>query len=285
MDDLKCKYLLDEFLTFYDKSSFENTDNERKYELWRKHYNFPFDPPGYKQNQLAKEMLDYAWEKYSLIYDKIKYFEMTEQQIQEKMSLLKYQLDWRDPLSLTTIFFVGSFESDPFIKMEEETYTLCFPIEIAWNELRLNQELARVVHCCKSNLPPSHTRTLGQLVFQEGISLHAAQQLADYEQKQGPVQYFENESCTREPNRIMINILTHLKRTDYEALYSFTKGTGASGFEKEAVYTGWNLIGYLLNNGETLDGLAGVPAGEVDSLVEETVYSLLNHAYLTQPQE
>ena len=285
MDDLKCTQLLDRFLMFYDQASIEQADLSRKLELWTKYYDFPHVPPGYKKHQLSKEMLEYGWGQYPLIYDQIKYFEMEPIHWQERLSQIKQTLNVRSSVSATILFFVGTFETDAFIVEEKNEYLLCFPVEIGSIDFRMTQELTRMVNCKESGMAPSHTRTLAQLIFQEGIALHTAHQLLGEEQRNDAIPYFKDEACTREPNRVMMNILSHLDRTDYEALYSFTKGTGASGFEKEANYTGWNLVQYLLNQGATLNELASLKAEDVDNLVEKSLYSILNKAYLTQPQE
>gem|GEM_PF-3816709 len=285
MDDLKIKQMLDRFLFFYDKASLENADPERRYELWKEHYGFTFVPPGYEKDQFEREMLNYAWDKYSLVYDRIKYFEMDEVNLQELVTPVKQALQYDEPISLTLLFFVGTFETEPFILEQDHEYTLCFPIETEWNEFKLLQEIVRVVHCCKSGLAPSQTRTLAQLIFQEGIALHTARQLMSKQANTITELLWSREKCSREPNRIMINIIPHLSRTDYEALFSFTKGTGASGYEKEANFTGWIVIKHLLDNGRTVGDLASVPKEDVDTFVERSLFSLLNHAYIIQPQE
>lgn len=285
MDDLKCKQMLDQFLTFYDKASLENASPERRFELWKEYYGFTFVPPGYEKDQLAREMLDYAWDKYSLVYDKIKYFEVDPIKLNEMLMDIKDILDYKEPIDLTVMYFVGTFVTDPFIQLEDDKYTLCFPIEIEWSDYKLIQELTRVVHCCKSGLAPSHTRTLGQLIFQEGIGLHTAQTIMAEKQGVDTELLWRHDKCSKEPNRIMMNIIPHLSRKDYQALYSFTKGTGASGYEKEANYTGWIVVKSLLGQGMTKSELAALQKEDVDGFVGKSLYSLLSHAYLTQPQE
>lgn len=285
MDDLKCRHMLDRFLMFYDKASLEHASPERRFELWKKYYGFTYIPPGYKRDQLAREMLDYAWDKYSLVYDKIKYFEADPVKLNELFMKIKQTLNFHEPIDVSVLFFVGTFETEPFIQKEDQQYTLCFPVEIEWSDFKLVQELTRVVHCCKSGLAPSHTRTLAQLIFQEGIALHSTQKMMFDGKKVSTELLWKHEKCSKEPNRIMINIIPHLKRTDYEALFSFTRGTGASGFEKEANYTGWILVKHLIEEGRTLRDLSSIPKEDVDAFVEKSLFSLLNRAYLTQPQE
>lgn len=285
MDDLKCTQLLDQFLAFYDQASIEQADLTRRLDLWIQLYNFPHVPPGYKKFQLAKEMLEYGWKHYPMVYDKIQYFEVEPTHWQGRLTRIKQLLSFSDDVNVTILFFVAAFETEPFILEEEEEYLICFPVELGAADFRLTQELTRVVHCTQSNMAPSHTRTLAQLIFQEGVALHTAHQILGVEKRNDAISYFKNEECTREPNRIMINILPHLKRKDYQALYSFTKGTGASGFEKEANYTGWNLVHFLLNQGSTLEELHAMKAEEVDAFVEKSLLALLDSAYSPQPQE
>ncbi|TGB05333.1 hypothetical protein [Halobacillus salinus] len=285
MDDLKCTQVLDRFLSFYDQASIEQADLTRRLELWIQHYNFPHVPPGYKKYQLAQEMLEHGWKHYPIAYDKIKYFDTDAEQWHMRLEEIKSLTSIPDDVHASILFFVAAFETDPFIVIEGDEYIICFPVELEATDFRLTQELTRVVNCTQSGMAPSHTRTLAQLIFQEGIALHTAHQILGDEKRNDAFSYFKNDACTREPNRIMINILPHLNRTDYEALYSFTKGTGASGFEKEANFTGWNLVQYLLNQGVTLKELITLNAKDVDAYVEESLFNLLDSAYSPQPQE
>lgn len=283
MDDVKCTQMLDRFLTFYDHAS--QTPQHKRYDLWADHYAFPYNPPGYQQGQLAKEMIEYAWNKYDMVYDKIQYFDVGPLEINEYVENIKQILHCTAPVRVTVLFFVGTFETDPFIIKENHQYTLCFPIELASSQTRLIQELTRVVHCSQSGLAPSHTRTLGQLIFQEGLAIHTTLEVMEENELYDEELSWEQEKCSQEPTRVMMNILPHLHRTDYEALYSFTKGTGASGFEKEANYTGYLVVEHLLEQGRPLYDLAQVKKPEVDAIVERSLLSLMNQAYLTPTQE
>ncbi|RDY70215.1 MULTISPECIES: hypothetical protein [Halobacillus] len=283
MDDVKCKQMLDRFLTFYDQAS--QTPLHKRYELWTDQYAFPYTPPGYQQGQLAKEMIEYAWNRYEQVYDKIQYFDIGPLEVNGYVESIKQILHCTSPVRMTVMFFVGTFETDPFIMEKNQHYTLCFPVELTSSRTRLIQELTRVVHCSQSGLAPSHTRTLGQLIFQEGMAAHTTEEVLE---ESGMIDFplcWEQEKCSREPNRVMMNIQPHLHRTDYEALYSFTKGTGASGFEKEANYTGYLIVEHLLEQGRPLYDLARIQNTEVDAIVERSLFSLMNQAYLTQPQE
>ncbi|SFJ62174.1 hypothetical protein SAMN04487936_10399 [Halobacillus dabanensis] len=283
MDDVKCTQLLDRFLTFYDQAS--QTPFHKRFELWEDQYAFPYNPPGYQQGQLAKEMIEYAWNKYDQVYEKIQYFDVGPLEVNGYVDSIKQILHCTTSVRLTVLFFVGTFETDPFIVEENQHYTLCFPVELSSTRTRLIHELTRVVHCCQSGLAASHTRTLGQLIFQEGMACHTTHEVLEENGMIDPPHCWNEEKCSAEPNRVMMNILPHLHRTDYEALYSFTKGTGASGFEKEANYTGWLVVEHLLEQGRPLYDLAQIQMDEVDEVVEKTLLSLMNQAYLTQPQE
>ncbi|MCA1022614.1 hypothetical protein [Halobacillus litoralis] len=283
MDDVRCTQMLDRFLTFYDQAYHEPP--HKRHELWMEYYDFPHTPPGYQQGQLAKEMVEYAWTKYYHVYDKIQYFDISPLELNEYVDHIKQILHSTTYVDVNVLFFVGTFETDPFVIQEKHQYILCFPVELPGGQTRLIQELARVVHCRQSGLAPSHTRTLGQLIFQEGLAIHTTLEVLEESGISDPYFSWDEESCSREPNRVMMNIQPHLHRTDYEALYSFTKGTGASGFEKEANYTGWLVIQHLLEQGRPLYELARIAPDEVDTLVERALLSLMNQAYMTQPQE
>ncbi|MFQ3543736.1 hypothetical protein Q7A53_06595 [Halobacillus rhizosphaerae] len=286
MEEIRVNQILDRFLTFYDKATIECAHSERRYQLWKKYYGFAAVPPGDIGEQLAREMLDYAWDKYSLVYDKIKYWEADLLRIHELTLLVKEKLQYSDSLDLELLFFVGTFESEPFIKRNQNnSLTICFPVESDWSDFRLAQELANAVHCMKSGLSPNLNRSLAEVIFQEGLALHTTQQVMTLDTNRETNLLWGHDKCSQEPNRIMMNLIPYLHRSDYEAIYSFTKGTGASGYEREANFTGWMLVKYLIKKGYTLPELSAIPSSGVNKFVEQSLFSLLDHAYLIQPQD
>ncbi|UOQ43549.1 hypothetical protein MUN89_16770 [Halobacillus salinarum] len=286
MEDVKITNNLEQFLRFYDKATIECASSDRRFQLWKKYYGFASVPPGDIGEQLVKEMLDYAWDKYSLVYDRIKYWEPDFLRIHELTLLVKEKLHYSAFLNIEILFFVGTFESEPFIKRnEDQSLSICFPVESDWSDFRLSQEIANAVHCLKSGLSPNYGRTLAQVIFQEGIALHTTQQVMTVDADRDTELLWGHDKCSQEPNRIMMNLIPYLSRSDYEAIYSFTKGTGASGYEREANFTGWLLVKHLLNKGYRLEELASIPQKGINKFVEQSLFSLLDHAFLIQAQE
>lgn len=151
MDDVRCTQMLDRFLTFYDQAYHEPP--HKRHELWMEYYDFPHTPPGYQQGQLAKEMVEYAWTKYHHVYDKIQYFDISPLELNEYVDHIKQILHSTTYVDVNVLFFVGTFETDPFVIQEKHQYILCFPVELPGGQTPFDPGT------CKSrSLPPVRTR-------------------------------------------------------------------------------------------------------------------------------
>src|SRR5207302_6487668 len=66
------KDLTPKFLKFYDEATKENASPERRWELWKKDYDFAAVPPTPEGEEMARKILDEAWRKYPAVLDRIR---------------------------------------------------------------------------------------------------------------------------------------------------------------------------------------------------------------------
>ncbi|MFD2924393.1 hypothetical protein [Halobacillus naozhouensis] len=283
MDIIKITHLRDEFLAFYHQAVTLDAAPDTRFELWKELYGFSAAYPGGQDDQLARDMLDYAFPKYAHAVDHIEHFEPSHEEIFSLLKAVKEELDYDSAIHMAIVFFVGNFESDPFFETDEESLlTLYYPIEREMVQRDLAKELARVIHWLKSGASYPLAKSIGHITLQEGIALHTAEKVHTALALPAP-SYSWLEVCNQEPNRIMINLLPHIQRDDYEALYSFTKGRGASGYFNEALFVGWTAVKHLLAQGETLKELSAISEEHVSNFMEDTLYDVLDNAYFVQP--
>ncbi|GGF16353.1 hypothetical protein GCM10010954_13690 [Halobacillus andaensis] len=285
MDAIKISHYKNEFLTFYEQASNLNADPEERFYIWKQHYGFnPFRKEEQRE-QLAKEMLIQAFPKYEEALCHIRDFEPDEEAIYHYVSCIREQLRTFEPMHLNVVFFIGDFDTDPFIEKEDnESYTLYFPIEKEWRPIYFVNELVKAVYLNQSKIHPSQLVNIAFVIFLEGLALHTANLVAASDTSRTSL-YPWMSKCQLEPTRIMMNIFPHLRRSDYKAIYSFTKGTGASGYQNEAGFVGWCVVEHLLRRGYTLPELLLIPEERVITLIEKSLYQVMEESKYIQSQE
>ncbi|MCP3026792.1 hypothetical protein [Halobacillus sp. A5] len=285
MDAIKISHYKNEFLAFYEQAQAAEVQEEKRYTIWKQYYGFnPFRREEQRE-QLAQEMLNQAFPKYEAALSHIRNFEPDQESIYHYVSTIREHFQAYEPLHLTVIFFVGDFETDPFIEKEDnESYTLYFPIEREWNDVHFANELVKVVYLNQLKVNPARLANIAFVIFLEGLALHTSNRVITSEAL-GTGLYPWMEKCQLEPTRIMINIFPHLRRSDYKAIYSFTKGTGASGYQNEAGFVGWCVVEHLLKRGYTLPELLFIPEERLTTLIEKSLYQIMEEAKYIQSQE
>lgn len=123
-----------------------------------------------------------------------------------------------------------------------------------------------------AGLSPGYERTLGRLIFEEGLAMHAVKRLlpgrADHVYV-GEKTWFERAAANRQP--IFAALEPALAATDGASLFKFTMGEGATGIEREAYLAGWCVVGRLLAESKSLADLARIPEADMPSLVQEVL--------------
>lgn len=140
-------------------------------------------------------------------------------------------------------------------------------------------ELAHAVQIGVCSISGGWVRTIGTALVAEGLALQVSQEIfpgnpdkAFIEHKPGWLKEMEIHQ-----SEILRNIQPFLSSSSLDDVTRFTMGAGASGFEKEAYYAGWLVVGYWLNNGMTFSDIARISEKDMPKRVQETIQLLLQN--------
>ena len=64
--------LRQKFLTFYNEATKEKASPDKRWELWKKDYDFAAVPPTPEGEEIAKKLLNDAWSRYPAVLDRIR---------------------------------------------------------------------------------------------------------------------------------------------------------------------------------------------------------------------
>jgi hypothetical protein len=277
---LTIKDLTPKFLAFYEAAVRENASPERRWELWKKYYDFAAVPPTPEGEKMARQILDNAWPKYAAAIDRIRAGAAgltpdPHTTIQSVASLLRPD----KPINVTVIIYVGGFENNAFTAAQDGKISTAVPIEID-PDLRarlMTHELTHAVHIGMGSFSGGWIRTIGTTILTEGLAMRVTQKLlpgrpdADYvDARPG---WFEQATKLR--NTILKDVRPVLASDKSEDVMRFTMGKGPAGIEREAYYAGWLVVGYWLDHGMTFDQIARIPEKEMPARVGEVIDHLL----------
>lgn len=277
MPNLTVVDLTPKFLAFYEQAKAVETAEER-WQLWQKLYSFAAVPPTPQGKELARQLLEQAWDKYP---DHLALFAKGAQAIQPApaaaLQSVCHLLENQE-VAVQLLVFVGGFEDNAFAYAHEGRYHVCIPMEQnpAKREFVLHHEFTHAVHMAKAGLTGSWERSIAQVIIEEGLATRCTEKLvphgtiADY---LGDEAWFQR--CQSQATPIFQGLLPFLASEAGETVYQFTMGQGTTGLEREAYYAGWQVVGLLLAQGWTLANLAGLPATELPLLVSQALGELL----------
>jgi hypothetical protein len=270
------------FLTFYDAAVAEGAGPQRRWELWKEHYDYAALPPVPQRDSLARALLDDAWPRYPGAMERIRAGAAgmrpdPEAALRSVASLLR-----ADSLTVRLVAYVGALENNAFFYAQDGVLSIVVPVdpEPEARENVLFHELAHAVHHRLAGFSEGWERTIARTLFAEGLASRAAQALlpgredaAYLEHRPG---WFAEAAGRREA--ILRGIAPALHARDSETVMRFTMGTGTTGVEREAYYAGWLVVGDLLERGWTLAELARVHEDEIPALVEQSIARLLGES-------
>lgn len=270
------------FLAFYDAAIAEAAGPQRRWELWKEHYDFAALPPVPERDSLARELLDGAWSQYPGVMARIRgggeaLRPEADATLRRVSSLLG-----ADSLTVRLIVYVGALENNAYFFAQNGAMGVVFPVEAdaAWRETALPHEMAHAVHHHLAGFSEGWERTIARTLFAEGLATRVAQVLVPGRDDAGYLEHRAGWYAEAEAKReaILRGILPALGRSDSETVMRFTMGRGTTGVDREAYYVGWLVVGDLLERGWTMAELARVPEQEIPALVEGSIRHLLGEA-------
>jgi hypothetical protein len=269
------------FVAFYELAV-EEDDPDRRFELWKAHYDFVALPPGLPdRDERARKMLDAAWPKYPDVMERIRpgvsALSPAPAPMLEQVAELLEAEDSLPPIAL--LYYVGMLEDNAFFAPQPDgTLVVALPAEMdeARRETIMAHEFVHAVHHALSDLTMGPDGSVANLVFSEGIAMQATRAMLpdkpDHKHLGGERAW--QDKCHERISDVLADMPELLDHAGPEHVNRFTMGEGTSGLEREGYCAGWYLVGHLLDEGSTLAELARVPEREVAELLRQAIANL-----------
>lgn len=267
------------FLRFYDAALGEGAGPERRWELWKEHYDFAALPPVPERDSLARAMLDAAWPEYPAVMERIRGGAAAMRPAPAPTLRSVASLLEADSLTVRLIAYVGGLEKNAYFYAHEGTLNVVVPVEAdpEWRETTLAHEFTHAVHHRLAGFSEGWERSIARTLFAEGLAMRVTQALFPDLPGESFVEHRPGWLAEAESRReeILRGILPALRARDSETVMRFTMGRGATGIEREAYYAGWIVLDHLLQRGWTLADLARLSEEEIPGVVETAIRELL----------
>lgn len=282
MDEITVFNLVPKFLSFYEKAKDPAIDEATRWSLWKEHYNFASVPPGEQGQQMARNLLANAWDKYHDHIAKIEQWspKSTVESIHDYLNKIKSLVRYDGSVKLVIIFFVGGFENNAFVTAyDNERVALCLPVEDKGiTDIILSHELTHIVHSYTANLSMNWERTIASTILQEGLATRVSKHLVPgYKDEDYIIEHRTGwyESCNQKRIDILKGIYSYLDDSTSESVTKFTFGPGTTNTEREAYYSGWKVVEYLLESGRTFTEIAHIQEKDMPNFIREIYPNLL----------
>jgi hypothetical protein len=278
LDKVEVLNLVPKFLSFYHLANKPDIDDEKRWDLWKEHYNFAAVPPGDEGKKMARNLLDTAWVFYPKYLTFIESWKPNEVKVREYLTKVKALLGYNEPIDLVVVYFVGGFENNPFVSpFDQKRMALCLPVENGDSEIFLAHELTHIVHTQTANLTGEWERTIASTILQEGLATQVSKSLVPGHPDE---QYIEREkgwlqSCKGKRAEIINGIFPYLDDASSKAVTMFTFGNGTTNHEREAYYVGWELVEFLLSQGVPFNVMASFQEEDIPNYLRDIFPKLL----------
>jgi hypothetical protein len=278
--NLTIKDLTPKFMQFFDEATRENASPGRRWELWKKDYDFAAVPPTTQGEAMAKQMLTEAWPRYPAAIGVIGKGAAgltpdPHATFQAVAALLKPGA----PVSVTLLVYVGGFENNAFTSASDGKITTALAIEgdPDLREFLMTHELTHAVHIGMGSFSGSWIRTIGTTVVTEGLAMRVTKKLV---KRPTEASYVERRpgwlaEATSRRSEILKDVKAVAASDKGEDVMRYTMGKGPSGIEGEAYYAGWLVVGYWLDHGLSFAEIARIPEAQMPVRVSDAIDRLL----------
>jgi uncharacterized protein YjaZ len=281
--NLNTKDITPKFLSFYDTSIKQNASEENRWNLWKTMYDFAATPPTPQGDSIARKLLDQAWSRYPSIINLIKkgasvISAIAKKEFIEIADLLKPD----STINVTLLVYVGGFEGNAFTTAQNGKITTAIAIETRPSTLPLlmTHELTHAVHIGMGSFAGGWQRTIGTIIVTEGLAMRVTQKLFPTHPDKDFTDYSPGwlAQVTKHRIEILKNIQPFLFSDNMNDVMRFTMGKDSLGFERQAYYVGWIVVGYWLNHGMTFADIAHIHEKELALHVQKTIEILLKNS-------
>jgi len=274
MQEIEIVNLVPKFLTFFEYAKHKGMDEERRWHLWKEHYNFVALPPGY--DQTARNQLNQTWKKYQKNIEQIQDWEPDKGKTDMFLKEIKTLLGCTKDIPFVLLFFVGTFNNNAFVApYNESKMMLCLPIEQQISDIVIAHELTHIVHAETACLEMNWKRPLAELILQEGLALQASKYIVPGRNDEAYIEMGMEEgwleTCYKHKAKILNGIIPYLSEERAEVLEKFVFGSGTAGQKREAYFAGWEFVDSELKKGITFSELASMKQKDIPSYVKNNI--------------
>jgi hypothetical protein len=89
LDKVELLNLVPKFLSFFHQANKPEIDVEKRWSLWKEHYNIAAVPPGDDGKKMARNLLDTAWQNYAEHLSFIEKWEPNEEKVRDYLTKVK----------------------------------------------------------------------------------------------------------------------------------------------------------------------------------------------------
>lgn len=229
-------------------------------------------PPGDEGKQLARKLLEQAWDHDHDKISEIESWQPEENLIYDYLNKVKNLLNYHGDIHIVIVYFVGGFENNPFVApYGDGRPALCLPIENGSSEMLLTHELTHIVHSHTASLSSGWERTIASTIIQEGLAMHVSKYLVPGYPDEAYTEHKEGwlQACKKKRLKILEGIYPYLSESSSETVTKFTFGTGTTNTEREAYFAGWEMIEYRLDQGYTFKPIANIQEQNLPDFLRE----------------
>lgn len=268
------------FLQFYDSASRQNLSADGRFALWKKLYGFAATPPTAEGDSIARSLLDGAWPRYADYISSIRHGSaLVLPQARRIGEEVAHLLKPDSTITITLLTYVGGFEGNAFTTAQNGNIITAMAVETdsAALPLLLAHELTHAVHIGMGSFSGGWQRSVGATALTEGLAMRVAHQLFPHRREEEITEYSPGwlAAVRAQRREIFRRMLPYLSSDNTDDVMKFTMGKGNLGFEREAYYVGWEVVGYWLQQGKTLAEIARIPEAQMPRMVERAITELL----------
>ncbi|MDP9120296.1 MAG: hypothetical protein M3O15_02850 [Acidobacteriota bacterium] len=268
------------FLAFYAAAEREKAPPDRRWELWKKMYDFAAVPPTPEGDAIARRLLDQAWPRYPAVMARIRagggpILPEARAALRSVAGLLRPEV----PIDVRLLVYVGALEGNAFTMADHGKITTAIPVESAPGPraLVMTHELTHAVEIGMGSLAGGYERTIGAVAVPEGLASRVTQKLFPGRPDAESIEYTPGwlAKAGKRQAEILKGIRPFLTSRKPDDIMRFTMGTGPAGLEREAYYAGWVVVGYWLSHGMSFADVARIPEAEMPRRMADTIDTLL----------
>jgi hypothetical protein len=276
---VEVKDLSPKFLAFYDAAVAEKAGPERRFQLWKEKYGFAALPPVPERDEMARKLLDTAWQAYPEVLDRIRAGAVGMRPEPEPvLREVAAKLGADRPLTVKLLAYVGAREKNAFFFPQDGSLNLAVPVEEApeWRELVMVHEMTHAVNHALAGFSEGWERTIARTLFAEGLAMRVTESLRPGRGEAAYVGEPDWLAAAQGKHReILEGLRPHLRAKDSATVVRFTMGKGTTGLERESYYAGWLVVGHLLGQGKTFAELARLQDEQIPEIVEKALGEML----------